>query len=204
MANRRLITLLESQGLLDNRQFAFRPNKSTDDYLTELEDIIDSHLERGMHGDVVSIDLAKAYDRAWRFPILKSLKQWGIQGRMGRYIQSFLMDRKFRVNIGNNRSEIRCQENGIPQGSVIAPTLFLICMQSLFQTIPPNVYILVYADDITILAFHNFKSLARKSMQTAVNNVSKWAEENGFLLSPQKSQLLHISNNMNFFLKYRK
>lgn len=30
MANRRLISLLESQGLLDNRQFAFRPNKSTD------------------------------------------------------------------------------------------------------------------------------------------------------------------------------
>jgi ribonuclease HI len=149
-----------------------------------------------MHGDVVSLDLAQAYDRAWRFPILNTLKEWGIQGRMGHYIQSFLTDRSFRVIIGNNRSEIRCQENGIPQGSAIAPTLFLICMQSLFQTIPSNVYVLVYADDITILAFHNFKSLARKSMQSAVNSVSKWADDNGFLLSPQKSQLLHISRNM--------
>lgn len=41
MVNRRLISLLESHGLLDNRQFAFRPNKSIDDYLTEFEDIID-------------------------------------------------------------------------------------------------------------------------------------------------------------------
>lgn len=195
MVNRRLITLLESQGLLDNRQFAFRPNKSTDDYLTELEDIIDSHLERGMHGDIVSLDLSKAYDRAWRFPILKSLEEWGIKGRMGQYVHSFLEDRRFRVNIGNNRSEMRCQENGIPQGSVIAPTLFLICMQSLFKNIPPNVYILIYADDITILTFHSFKSLARKRIQSAVNTVAKWANEYGFTLSPEKSQLLHISHN---------
>lgn len=45
MVNRRLITFLESRGSLDNRQFSIRPDKSTDDYLTELEDIIDSHLE---------------------------------------------------------------------------------------------------------------------------------------------------------------
>lgn len=195
MVNRRLMNLMESQGLLDNRQFAFRPDKSTDDYLTELEDILDSHLERGMHGDVVSLDLSKAYDRAWRFPILKSLEEWGIKGRMGHYVQSFLKDRRFRVSIGNNRSELRSQENGIPQGSVIAPTLFLICMQSLFKNIPPNVYILVYADDITIIVFHSFKSLARKRMQSAVNSVSKWADEHGFTLSPEKSQLLHISCN---------
>lgn len=84
MVNRRLISLLESHGLLDNRQFAFRPNKSIDDYLTEFEDIIDSHLEAGRHGNVVSLDISKVYDRAWRFPILKSLEEWEIKGRMGR------------------------------------------------------------------------------------------------------------------------
>lgn len=195
MVNRRLVSLLESKGLLDNRQFAYRPDKSTDDYLTELEDIIDSHLERGMHGDLVSLDLSKAFDRAWRFPILKSLEKWGVKGRIGRYVQDFLEDRRFRVGIGNNRSELRCQENGIPQGSVIAPTLFLICMQSLFKNIPPNVHILVYADDITIITFHNYKPLARKNMQSAVDTVAKWADQYGFLLSPEKSQLLHISAN---------
>lgn len=114
---------------------------------------------------------------------------------MGRYVQSFLGDRRFRVNIGNNRSELRCQENGIPQGSVIAPTLFLICMQCLFKNIPPNVYILVFTGDITILTFHSFKSIARKRIQSAVNSVSKWADDHGFTLSPEKSQHLHISRN---------
>lgn len=77
MVNRRLISLLESQGLLDNRQFAFRPNKSIDDYLTEHKDTIDSHLEAGRHSNVVSLDLSKV-------PILKSLEEWEIKGRMGR------------------------------------------------------------------------------------------------------------------------
>lgn len=195
MVNRRLMTLLDSQDLLDNRQFAFRPNKSTDDYLTELEHVITSNLDKGLHGDLVSLDLSKAYDRAWRFPILKSLEEWGIKGRMGLYVQSFLDDRRFRVGIGNCRSDERCQENGIPQGSVIAPTLFLICMQSLFENIPPNTHILVYADDITILTFHSFKSLTRKRIQSSVNIVSAWADKHGFTISPEKSQLLHISSN---------
>lgn len=195
MVNRRLITLLESKNLLDNRQFAFRPNKSADDFLTELEDIIDSHLERGLHGDIVSLDLSKAYDRAWRYPIIESLDEWGIKGRMGRYVENFLDDRSFRVLIGDNRSLMRVQENGIPQGSVIAPTLFLICMQSIFKNIPSNVFVLVYADDITIITFHCFKALARKRLQIAVNSISRWAEDHGFLLSPEKSQILHISHN---------
>lgn len=100
--NRRLMTHKEAWGLLDNRQFVFHPNKSTDDYLTHLE-FINSHLERGKHSDAVSLDLSKAYDRAWRFPILKSLEEWGIKGRMGMY-KAFW------------------RENGFPDRSVIAPT----------------------------------------------------------------------------------
>jgi hypothetical protein len=138
-----------------------------------------------MHGDIVSLDLSKAYDRAWRFPILKSLDDWGIKGRLSSYVQSFLEDRRFRVIIGNCRSGVRVQENGIPQGSVIAPTLFLICMQSLFTQIPSNTHILVYADDITLISFHHFKYIARKHLQSAVNLVGKWADTLGFFYSPR-------------------
>ncbi|XP_062539054.1 uncharacterized protein LOC134207349 [Armigeres subalbatus] len=50
-------------------------------------------------------------------------------------------------------------------------------------------------DDIIILSFNNFKSLARKKIQSAVNTVSEWADNHGFTISPEKSQLLHISKN---------
>lgn len=44
-------------------------------YLTELTDIIDSNIGKGKHGDLVILDLSKAHDYAWRFPILKTLEE---------------------------------------------------------------------------------------------------------------------------------
>lgn len=67
-------------------------------------------------------------------------------------------------------------------------------MQSLFEAIPQNVHILVYADDISLMTFHHYKSLARERMQSAINFVVHWADNRGFTIAPERSQL-HISLN---------
>lgn len=45
---------------------------------------------------------------------------------MLRFIMTCLKDRKFQVRINNTSSETACLDNGIPQGSVLSPTLFTI------------------------------------------------------------------------------
>ena len=74
----------------------------------------------------VFFDLEKAYDRTWRYGIVRDMHNVGLRGRLPLYIAEFLKHRTLSVRIGNHISEKREQQNGVPQGSVLSVTLFAL------------------------------------------------------------------------------
>lgn len=192
MVNRRLSTELERQGRIHPRQHAFRCGYGSETFFSELDHLLDKASSEDLHVDVVSLDLSKAYDMTWKLPILTSLKSWDFQGCMFNYVENFLQNRRFRVLNAGATSTSRLLENGIPQGSVLSVTLFLIAMNSVFERIPKEVYIIVYADDITLIVFGKYGRVVRHKMQDAVQSVVDWADGVGFVISPEKSKLLHV------------
>lgn len=58
--NRRLITFIEEENLLDPRQYAFRAGLGTDVYFSELEDFLDNPIKQNQHCELLSIDISKA------------------------------------------------------------------------------------------------------------------------------------------------
>ncbi|XP_055593395.1 uncharacterized protein LOC129744736 [Uranotaenia lowii] len=195
LVNHRLNTIIDQKLLLDDRQYAFRPGRSTDDYLCLLECILDDALSRSQHIELLSLDLSKAFDCVEHNTILTSLRDWGISGKLYQYIQSFLTNRTIQVLVNNSLSSPRQMPTGVPQGSVISPTLFLIAINSIFKIIPENIKILVYADDILLISISAFARLTRIRLQTALDKIAIWAPKIGFRFSPDKSKLLHLGPN---------
>lgn len=192
MVNRRLITTLEELGVLGEDQHGFRNGKGVDTYLAELEVEIQEWIEKRQHGEMALLDLAKAYDTAQREPILQNLHGWGICGRMGRFIADFLRDRTFRVAIGNVLSSLRTMESGVPQGTILAVTLFLVRMTEVKRYIPKGVSLKLYADDILLIAHGKSAVYVRKKIQEAVTGVEAWTQFLGFELASTKSSIIHI------------
>jgi exonuclease III/ribonuclease HI len=190
--NRRLITELESSGRLDKRQHAFRAGRGTDTYFAELERSLPTVDE---HCLVASLDLSKAYDTTWRHGILRTLKSWRIRGRMMNMLQSFLSERTFQVSVGGHVSREYQLENGVPQGSVLSVTLFLVAMQPIFRVLPSGVEILLYADDILLVVRGAKSEGLHQKLQTAVKAVDKWAKSVGFAISATKSHIFYCSPN---------
>ncbi|XP_058827538.1 uncharacterized protein LOC131687467 [Topomyia yanbarensis] len=194
MINRRLIHEIESNNRIGNRQFAFRPGTGVDSHLAQLETVLEDTLKSGMHADVIMLDLSKAFDRTWRHPIITTLNEWNVGSRMLRYVHNFLDERSFRVFVDGALSDRRPLENGIPQGSVISPTLFNVAISSICKHIPEDIEILLYADDLILIAIGSFARAVRLKAQAALNNVLTWAEQQGLQFSTTKSKLLHICN----------
>lgn len=192
MVNRRLTQLLEAKGVFGARQHGFRSGHGVDTYLADLEEDIDASIQEGKHTELALLDLAKAYDTAWRAPIVANLAKWGIGGNMGRYMEDFLTDRTFRVTIGGALSTLRVLENGVPQGTVIAVTGFLIRMTEVEAFIPAGIEMKLYADDILLFTSGKKAGDVRKKLQKAVKAVETWTTLYGFQLSASKSQLLHV------------
>ncbi|XP_062542164.1 uncharacterized protein LOC134210157 [Armigeres subalbatus] len=190
--NRRLITELESTGRLDKRQHAFRAGRGADSYFAELEKYLPTADE---HALVASLDLSKAYDTTWKYGILRSLKSWRIRGRMINLLKSFLTKRTFQVSVERHLSREHPLENGVPQGSVLSVTLFLIAMQPIFRVIPTKVNILLYADDILLVVHGKKNEGLHRKLHAAVNAVNKWARSVGFTISPSKSHIFYCSPN---------
>lgn len=150
--------------------------------------------EAKQHFEFVTLDLAKAYDTAWRLPILKNLEKWNVGGRIARFLKSFLEARSFRVAIGNIFSEIRELLNGVPQGTILAVTSFLIRMTEVEPYVPRGVNIKLYADDILLTAAHENSATLRSRMKKALFGVETWTTIHGFRLAADKSSLVHVCN----------
>ena len=89
----------------------------------------------------VFFDLEKAYDRAWRYEILKDMYDMGLRGRLSSCIENFIRDRELQFRISTSTSgRRRRQDIGEARGSTLSATLFAIKINSLAKEIPPHIF----------------------------------------------------------------
>lgn len=187
LINNRLVSYLEHHKLLTNVQCGFRKTRSTIDHLIRLDTYIKKAFTSSLTTVGVFFDLEKAYDTTWRYGIMRDMYNMGLRGRLPIFIQEFLKNRKFRVNINGTLSQEYPQEAGVPQGSILSVTLFAIKINSIVEAIPPNVHASLFVDDLQISYSDSNMTEIERTLQKTINDLTKWANQNGFKFSPQKS-----------------
>lgn len=75
---------------------------------------------------------------------------------------------------------------GVPQGSVLGPTLFNIYCHDI--PTPPNSQLAMFADDTTIISQSNSLESSIQNLQTALNTVTSWFKTWKLNLTQQKAQ----------------
>ena len=96
----------------------------------------------------VALDISKAFDRVWHAGLLHNLKSYGISGQIFGLISSFLSNRRLQVILDGKSSQEYPANAGVPQGSILDPTLFLLYINELLDDVICN--IAIYADDTTL------------------------------------------------------
>ena len=96
----------------------------------------------------VALDISKAFDRVWHAGLLHKLKSYGISGQIFGLISSFLSNRRLRVVLDGKSSQEYPLNAGVPQGSILGPTLFLLYINELPDDVICN--IAIDADDTTL------------------------------------------------------
>ena len=96
----------------------------------------------------VALDICKAFDRVWHAGLLHKLKSYGTSGQIFGLISSFLSHRQLWVVLDRKSSQEYPVNAGVPQGSILGPTLFLLYINDLPDDVICN--IAIYPDDATL------------------------------------------------------
>lgn len=194
--NKRLIGFMETNKLLGLHQFGFRAKHSTDEAVLHLTNNIISHIDRGDKCLAVFLDLQKAFDTV-SIPILLSrLENLGIRGNALLWLRDYLTERYQYVRVENHSSNPCVGSYGVPQGSTLAPTLFLAYVNDLCKFETQGADIQMFADD-TVVLFHsntwdNVQQLAEKVM----SHITAWLEDSLLSLNVNKTNFLCFSKTM--------
>ena len=112
--------------------------------------IADTSFKRSKATRAVALNISKAFDRVRHAGLLQKRKCYGISGQIFGLIYSFFSNRQLQVVLDGKSSQEYPVNVGVPQGSILGPTLFLLCIND-----PPDDVICdiaIYADDTTLYA----------------------------------------------------
>lgn len=141
-----LSSYLEEHSLLSSEQFGFRVGRSTQEQLLLTYNFVSKQIDEGYVTDLILIDFSKAFDVVVHSLLLDKLRCLGIQGTILQWISGFLHDREMRVSVKGCVSKPKDVASGVPQGSILGPTLFLVYINSVASQLSSQFKI--FADDL--------------------------------------------------------
>ena len=172
------IDMLEEQKMLTGKQFGFRQGKScVSNLLCFYDRVTDTIQERDGWVDSIYLDFSKAFDKVPHKRLIWKLQHiGGISDTLLKWMSDFLLDRQMRTVIRGTASQYREVTSGVPQGSVLAPIMFLIYINDLGVDISNGSYLNMFADDAKIQRkIQNENSC--KELQEDINKIKAWSEK---------------------------
>ncbi len=146
---------LSSFNLLSDCQYGFRKQRSTGDLLAFHTNSWSFPLSCFGETFTVALDITKAFDRVWHESLLPKLPSYGFYPSLCTFICSFLFVQSISAVVDGYCSKPKPINSGVPQGSVISPTLFLLFINDLVSITECSIHF--YANDSSLHYSITFK-----------------------------------------------
>ncbi len=187
--------ILAKKDLCEEFQSGFRSHYSTETALIKITNDLLLASDQGCISLLVLLDLSAAFDTIDHDILMDRFQNYtGIQGQALRWFRSYLSDRYHFVYLYRDSSQLSPVKYGLPQGSVLGPLIFSICMLPLGNIIRKyRISFHCYADETQLYISTRPDETSKLSkLKECVKNVKDWMTNNFLLLNSDKTEILLI------------
>ena len=184
-----LATYLDRNNLIHKHQYGFRKNHSTEYTSLHIVDYLNYELDKNRTPTNIYLDLSKAFDSLYHDILLNKLQHYGLCDVAQDLLKSYLTNRKQFVQFNEHSSDMKYTHNGVPQGSILGPLLFLIYINDLPNS--SNLFnFLMYADDTTLYCCLEDRASEDKAhtLNIELERVHSWLNANRLTLNVNKTK----------------
>ena len=205
LANYRPITLLpllsktmeylvhqQLKNYLDGNKLLHAAQHSCCTALLDISTTLSTAKNKGQYTVMVALDYSKAFDTINHSILLRKMKIINFDANALSWFDSYLTGRQQFVNYCETESGTVPTPHGVPQGSIMGPTLYLIYQNDLFTHLSAGCAT-GYADNVTISASEGTASEAVAALQHLIDIVSEWSSANCLHLNPVKCKTMLIA-----------
>ena len=158
----------------------------TDTCILGLTDFIRGEISKGRLVGMVLLDLQKAFDCVDHELLLLKLKGMGVKSTD--WFRSYLTDRRQCTVVGGVSSGFLGVTCGVPQGSILGPTLFLCYINDMAAGLKCRVSL--YADDSTLIASGGSGEELSRFLSSELAICRDWMTDNGLSLHLGKTECM--------------
>jgi hypothetical protein len=197
---KRLNFQLRELKIIRDDQYGFkRGNFTTHALLRNVESI--THGFNNIKATVtLFLDIELAFDKVWTTRLIAKFIAAKIRPHFRFIIHNYLQNRPFLVSYGNFYSSLRPIQAGVPQGSLLGPTLFNIYINDIPSAQnDPNVAISVYADGTNISVRSGSTDIAVRKLTAAVALLETWFRKWRIKMNTQKCTITLFSRRLRHY-----
>jgi hypothetical protein len=198
LINAQILNHIESEKLICDAQFGFQRNKGTREALVEFVNNAFASLNESKVILGIFIDFSKAFDTINHDILHKKLRRLNFSRKALQLLQNYLLNRSQRVVIDGHPSDPLPISCGVPQGSILGPTLFLLYINDLVKS-SSTFKTILFADDTNL--FFSSKEINNKidEINFGLDRVRVWCNTNKLTLNIDKTNYIIIKNPQNRF-----
>ena len=184
----RLSWWLEAKSLLSPWQAGFRKRRCTTDQCLRLSQFVsDGFQSTNKERTVLMLfDYSKVYDTVCRTGLLQKMLDIGIPLRFVQWMTAWLTNRIARVQLNGVTGRCRTFREGLPQGSILSPLLFVLYINDLLGSFSESTMVSAYADDLALACRGRKKEDVALRMQAEVDKVVSWSQQARLTLNAAK------------------
>ena len=183
---------LVDNGLFSAHQYGFTAGRSC---MTQLISTLNDWLkclDNDEPVDAIYLDLQKAFDKVPHSRLLVKLKGYGVHGSLLSWVADFLSNRSQFVTVGGKSSKTAPVTSGVPQGSVLGPTLFVYFINDMPDVL--DCLVKIFADDTKAYS-SALTSEKCKKLQENIDKLLMWTDQWQLKFNNEKCKVLHLGKN---------